>query len=75
MHKTGLINALTSKYEADIAAAHATINIYLNSSVGIGEHPQHIDELDKQLQKIVDAEEKLNVLDDFEDFGDNDGSA
>lgn len=72
MHKQGLLNALHDKYEAEISAAHATINIYLNSSVGIGEHPQHIDELDKQLQKIVDAEEKLNVL---EDFGDHDGSA
>ena len=72
MHKQGLLNALHDKYEAEISAAHATINIYLNSSVGIGEHPQHIDELDKQLQKIVDAEEKLNVL---EDFGDDDGSA
>ena len=72
MPKQGLLNALYDKYEADISAAHATINIYLNSSVGIGEHPQHIDELDKQLQKIVDAEEKLNVL---EDFGDNNGSA
>ena len=71
MHKQGLLNALHDKYEAQISAAHATINIYLNSSVGIGEHPQHIDELDKQLQIIVDAEEKLNIL---EDFGDGDGS-
>ena len=71
MHKKGLLNALHDKYEAQISAAHATINIYLNSSVGIGEHPQHIDELDKQLQIIVDAEEKLNIL---EDFGDADGS-
>ena len=72
MHKQGLLNALHDKYEAEISAAHATINIYLNSSVGIGEHPQHLDELDKQLQKIADAEEKLNIL---EDFGDDDGSA
>ena len=72
MHKKGLLNALHDKYEAQISAAHATINIYLNSSVGIGEHPQHIDELDKQLQIIVDAEEKLNIL---EDFGDGDGSS
>ena len=41
MHKIGLINALRDKYEADISAAHATVNIYLNSSVGIGEHPQN----------------------------------
>ena len=66
MHRVGLINALNDKYEAETSAAHATINIYLNSSVGIGEHPQHISELDKQLQIIVDAEEKLNILEDFE---------
>tara|TARA_R100000963_G_scaffold15357_1_gene10940 strand:+ start:265 stop:483 length:219 start_codon:yes stop_codon:yes gene_type:complete len=72
MSKQGLLNALYDKYEADISAAHATINIYLNSSVGIGEHPQHLDELDKQLQKIADAEEKLNIL---EDFGDYDGGS
>ena len=71
MHKIGLLNALHDKYEAQISAAHATINIYLNSSVGIGEHPQHLDELDKQLQIIVDAEEKLNIL---EDFGEENGS-
>ena len=75
MHRQGLLNALHDKYEAEISAAHATINIYLNSSVGIGEHPQHISELDKQLQLIVDAEEKLSILEDFEDFGDDDGSA
>ena len=71
MHKKGLLNALHDKYEAQISAAHATINIYLNSAVGIGEHPQHIDELDKQLRIKEDAEEKLNIL---EDFGDGDGS-
>ena len=65
MHKQGLLNALHDKYEAEISAAHATINIYLNSSVGIGEHPQHIDELDKQLQKISEAEEKLQALQNF----------
>ena len=66
-----LLDALRARYEAEIAEANATINIYLTNSVGIGEHPQHIDELDKQLQIIVDAEEKLNIL---EDFGDGDGS-
>ena len=71
MHRKGLLNALHDKYEAQISAAHATINIYLNSSVGIGEHPQHLDELDKQLQIIADAEEKLNIL---EDFGEENGS-
>ena len=63
--KIAILNALEAKYEAQVAEAHATIKIYLENSVGIGEHPQHIEEVDKQLQKIADAEEKLNALEDF----------
>ena len=60
-----LFKALSKRYEAQIAEADATINIYLNNSVGIGEHPQHIEEVDKQLQKISDAQEKLDALEIF----------
>ena len=60
-----LFKALKKKYEAQIAEADATIKIYLENSVGIGEHPQHIEEIDKQLEKIAAAQEKLGVLEDF----------
>ena len=52
--------------EAEIAEADATANIYLENSVGIGEHPQQIEELDKQIDRIANAKEKLEVLDEFE---------
>ena len=61
-----MLQALEKKYESDIAQADATIQIYLNSSVGIGEHPQHLEEIDKQVQKIADAQEKIEVLKSFE---------
>ena len=66
-HQTenALFKALVKKYEAQIAHAYATLLIYFDSSVGIGEHPQHIDEIDKLLQKIVDAQEKLKELEAF----------
>ena len=63
--RIAILNALEARYEAQIAEADATINIYLNNSVGIGEHPQHIEEVDKQLQKISDAQEKLDALEMF----------
>ena len=63
--RLALINALDDKYTAEISAADATINIYLDNSVGIGEHPHHLDEMDKLLQKIVDAEEKQKALQAF----------
>ena len=64
--RRAMLEALEKKYEAVIAEADATINVYLSNSVGIGEHPQFIDELDKQIQKISDAQEKLQVLKSFE---------
>jgi small nuclear ribonucleoprotein (snRNP)-like protein len=63
--KRALLEALRARYEAEIAEADATMNIYLNNSVGIGEHPQHIDEINKQVEKIANAKEKMEVLDDF----------
>ena len=63
--RTAILDALEARYEAQVSEAHATIKIYLENPVGIGEHPQHIDEVDKQLQKIADADEKLKALEDF----------
>jgi|TARA_R100001509_G_C4847773_1_gene208934 hypothetical protein len=61
-----ILDALEKKYDAEITAAEATIKIYLESSVGIGEHPQHIEEVDKQIDKIAQAEEKLKILKSFQ---------
>ena len=64
--KRAILDALAAKYEADIAHADATLKIYLENSVGIGEHPQHIEECDKLVQKIAEAQDKLEVLKQFE---------
>ena len=63
--RTAIIDALEARYEAQILEADATLKIYLENSVGIGEHPQHIEEIDKLLQKIVDAQEKIKELQAF----------
>tara|TARA_E500000318_G_scaffold46927_1_gene44251 strand:+ start:780 stop:995 length:216 start_codon:yes stop_codon:yes gene_type:complete len=64
--KRAILDALEAKYQADIAHADATLKIYLENSVGIGEHPQHIEECDKLVQKIAAAQENLDVLKSFE---------
>ena len=60
-----LIEALKKRYEAQIAESEATIDIYLDHSVGIGEHPQHLDEMDKLFEKIATAKEKLDILEEW----------
>ena len=62
MLREKILEALKKRYEGQIAEGFATINIYLQNPVGIGEHPQHLDEIDKLLQKTVDAEEKLSLI-------------
>ena len=57
-----LVKAMRKKYEADMESALATIDIYLTNSVGIGEHPQHIQEIDKLLSNYCAAKEKLESL-------------
>ena len=64
--KQVILVALEKRYEAQISEAEATLKIYLENSVGIGEHPQHIDEVDKLISKITDAEEKLKTLKEFQ---------
>ena len=63
--REAILKALEDRYNAQISEADATIKIYLEQSVGIGEHPQHIDEVDKQVTKISEAEEKLKILQEF----------
>jgi|TARA_E500000178_G_scaffold333961_1_gene369418 hypothetical protein len=65
MLRDAIIQALEDRYNAKISEADATIKIYLERPVGIGEHPQHLDEIDKLLQNITDAQEKLSELQHF----------
>ena len=60
-----MLEALKKRYEAQIAESLATINVYVKHPVGIGEHPQHLDEIDKLLQVIVDAEEKIKMIERY----------
>tara|TARA_B100000902_G_C26994347_1_gene756674 strand:+ start:452 stop:649 length:198 start_codon:yes stop_codon:yes gene_type:complete len=60
--KDRIKNALIKKYEGDIAAANANIEIYLKNPVGIGEHPDVIAALDEQIGIAATAEEKLNYI-------------
>ena len=62
-----IIDALEKKYESDISKADATIKVYLENPVGIGEHPQIVDEVDKQISGICKAKEKLEELKNFKD--------
>ena len=64
--RSAMLASLRARYEADIAEADTTINIYLDNPVAIGEHPLHLEEIDKLLSKIADAKDKMEALEAFE---------
>ena len=57
-----IIDALRKKYEYEIMAAKANIDVYLRNSVGIGEHPDIVAAVDTEMKKLADAEDKLKSL-------------
>ena len=61
--KTQMLDALKSKYDADYKQAKLTLDIYFKNAVGIGEHPQHFEEMDKLVESMTAARDKLEVLD------------
>ena len=56
------LNALQAKYHAIILESKANLANYFNNSVGVGEHPNIVAEVDKLVSQISDAEGKLETL-------------
>ena len=59
------IKALQDYYTAQISEAVATLNAYLNTSVGIGEHSDLLGELKKYVDILESADGKLAVLEKY----------
>ena len=60
--KKAMYDTALAEFESKRDKALATARIYMENPVGIGEHPQFIEEMDKQLDKMASAEEKLTTL-------------
>jgi hypothetical protein len=56
------LKALKARYTAQRLEALATIEVYMSNSVGIGEHPQIIDEIDKLVRSVDEADGLLKTL-------------
>lgn len=57
-----LVQALHAKYNADMLDAIARLEVYINKSVGIGEHPQVTEEMDKLVEQYTNARDKAESL-------------
>ena len=64
-----LLDALRASNEAKKLEALATIDVYLNNAAGIGEHPQVVEEMDKQLEALAAADDNLEALNHYYEEG------
>jgi len=60
-----LLDALRARNEAKKLEALATIDVYLNNAAGIGEHPQVVEEMAKQLEALAAADDNLEALERY----------
>ena len=60
-----LIKALQARYDSEVKAASANIDVYLTHPVGIGEHPDIVSAVDSEVRKLAEAEDKLSTLLDY----------
>ena len=57
-----LFVALKKKIQGDIAVHKANIDIYMNNTIGIGEHIGIVETVEKELDKLAIAQGKLETL-------------
>ena len=59
---TPFYKAAAARYQGQIEEAKAVIHTYLMNPVGIGEHSNLLDEVDKWVGVLAEAEERLQTL-------------
>jgi len=60
--KLNLYTALQKQYEADIERNKTNILVYLENGVGVAEHDDTIESIDKLIEQLANAEDKLKTL-------------
>ena len=57
-----LYKALEAYLQGNIEKHIANVKIQAENAVGVAEHPDHIETIDKELGKIAEFEDRLEVL-------------
>jgi len=63
--KQTLINAARKHAEAEIDLHKANIEVYMQQVVGIGEHSDIIETIQKELDKMATAHDRLEMLNKY----------
>ena len=61
-----LLKASKKHFEAQIEKHRVNVENMLNNSVGVGEHPDIMDSIEAELEKMSGYHDKLEMLDYFD---------
>jgi len=62
-----LFSAARARAVADRETAISTLEVYFDKSVGIGEHPDLATEIDKYVDLLATANDRIDALDCYSD--------
>jgi hypothetical protein len=57
-----LLKATTTYYKSKRDEALASLNVFLNNSVGVADHSNFLEEIKKWIEVLTDAEDNLATL-------------
>ena len=60
--RSDIIDALIKKFESAISTHKVNVEIMLENTVGVGEHSNIIETIEKELEIIAEYDDKLKVL-------------
>jgi hypothetical protein len=65
MLKQQMIEAAKKHAEAEVQLHRTNINVYMEKVVGIGEHSDIIETIQKELDKMATADDRLEMLNKY----------
>ena len=60
-----LLDALRKHAEGHVAKHKANVEVYLNSTTGIGEHPDIVEAMEAEIKEIAKYDDVLEMLDKY----------
>lgn len=60
-----MINAALKHAEAHIEKHRMNVEIYLTNPVGVGEHSEVMDEIEKQLDEMARYQDHIDILENY----------
>lgn len=60
-----IVNALISHAEGHIAKHVMNVKVYMSNAVGVGEHPDILETIETELNKIAEYNDQIEILNKY----------